>query len=819
MSTLAAKPNREKFDAIGALEKEIAAVPLVSHEIAEGVHDEADDNDDYLNGNCDEGDDDGDDGDDKEMLDLGAGGPAKSATSAASAKAPLRKVTRGAIEKQLAKDDGNESVRNFLKELDAEEAHKMAHLKTVSEKIDATEAVKKEHAAAHTRIRKSINALKRNLRPFEEEVVKTEEVLKKATDDIVRSAVQEKLVKMNAELGKMQKRIDDAELTDVKWPEARATIAALEKDKKEIEERLEKIAVDRAASLAVLESFAADAASAPKKAAKAASVKTAASKVAVAAAVPDEEDDGDDDDDDDDDEEEEEEEEAAPALAPSKKRKAGASEDEPAAEQPAKAAAASAHTNGAVQHADDKRRKTHAVHTEQEHEHECVNWMRAAPVDYGTRHRMQPVEGNQHHSLDVGKDVKVLGTGYQILFHGSEMTYLLVRARAHLLQALQFGTSRAGEKNMSSPLLWCLLSNSVGGYADAVEGKASKSTLKVEQQLIKRIEKHISSSRKKESAEKRGFEAFLEDAKTRHAKETEVLGDSLSRNYSNTASILWDNMRTALNGTDLVGRPMYDANLLRSWLLIIALSFLHPTETLYKAGDYVPMLTERYALQKECPSLLDKLKAKDEEWATMQQQDDTELLVNTLPFGRHLTAREYLLYLVRVVLEAMYKTFVIPRAAYYRAVKDGDAWNHLKEGKPDAQKMDEAIEALEKDRELNEGPCTGDEADGEGSFGELEESLLPLTPVMLTAAVFSRLAYERHYSDRMHTAKYAMNQHRWYNTRVVEHKARGKAEVLAWLTIRRELYCAVHEPSDELRQALQSQETCFFVNTLFPFHY
>ena len=458
--------------------------------------------------------------------------------------------------------------------------------------------------------------------------------------------------------------------------------------------------------------------------------------------------------------------------------------------------------------------------------HESVQWPVANLIDYDTRYFLRADPKNPHHIFDAKDEMEIFGVGYMIAFAGSELTHLLHQSKKYFydLSRLSFAGCRG------SPLLLKLLSNPLGAYNDRPEIAVTERTRSLEQSVVEALEGHLRTSRSKNGSERKGFEVKLEKLKERSGEEKDFAGEGRNFGGTNTSSVLWHNVNCILNELDRLGENVHNREMFDVWVSITVLSFLHPTETLYRPPlDFNEMIEKFISHQNAVPSTFlpeeGDEKVREKKWKDISDKQPMKLESNRLPFGRHLTSNELLLYFVRTVLETIYKKFVIPRSMYYLASKDTKPWAFMEAA--DEKKKANVAKALTLNAKLQTqdvdlGYETDDAENDIYSVGEVEDCVEDLIESReLSDAVLKRLQYERQYSDRTYYAKYALNEHRWHNMRAEDEKPLALAERMAWKAIREELLKTLHEKDDEKNTLaiLQSPETYLFVNALFPIHY
>jgi hypothetical protein len=269
------------------------------------------------------------------------------------------------------------------------------------------------------------------------------------------------------------------------------------------------------------------------------------------------------------------------------------------------------------------------------------------------------------------------------------------------------------------------------------------------------------------------------------------------------ASLWLKKIDVIMNTTDQFNCPLYNPKpaVFKTLLFIIAASFQHPCETVASPDKEAAVarrarLLEALQLGKEKRALfcggngnsgdgggdgLAKMQAplsEDEffSYAKTAEGKPTDA-VDTLPYGRHLTNNESILYLVRAVLEALWKGVVKPRL--------------------DAVASDDLLKVTEVDR----------------STTDLEKRA---TVDLLFDEVIKQLQAQRSLSSDEYDEMYASSTKQFGGKAARTHNTIACMQK-KWAAVRYEMYEEIH--SKEVMEIMEMPATLIFMNVLFPSYY
>jgi len=377
-----------------------------------------------------------------------------------------------------------------------------------------------------------------------------------------------------------------------------------------------------------------------------------------------------------------------------------------------------------------------------------VDWTRICPLYNRIEYKLAGVDVD-----NVYNEVCVLGEGYQLAIWSGDLLAVLDVARRHLFYTQQLAVTNTLEQ---CPLTEMLLSGIMCDTLDEEAIEVDADTLRLECETMKkelsreRVRRENKKSESELSELQEKIDAKLDSVsycshQTPHEAVLAALGVQGCSQRRTTAASLWRNFTTISSQLRINGDHVYNVGVFKQWIACIAMCFLHPTETTnLKAPDV---------------SLLDAALASAQQRVTVSLPDVSvqPLRVNCLPFGRHVSSNETLLYLVRTILEALFRHVVLPRLS--------------------------------------------DDASAEPA----------LTVDSLFDIVLKRLHVESLMSTRAYMAEYNSNALRHYNVRGRDDLARCAAERAMWRQVRDELASGLRVPT--------CHETLRFVNMLFPYHY
>ena len=421
----------------------------------------------------------------------------------------------------------------------------------------------------------------------------------------------------------------------------------------------------------------------------------------------------------------------------------------------------------------------------------CVDWTQVSTIDVHTEHRLSSAKGtkNNLHSYNVINEVSILGNGFHLMMSSSEVVAALSKATHYLFFEQQFGAQN------DSKVLNTINTLLAGCNYDAAPqlDSATFGTLDLERKILEKKMSELKSAKGDDKLNPDQLRAKYDEMKCELEKSSNRAGDSDGNTMRTTASHLLSKIRLIQGQMMPDGTPMYDYEALKYWMLCIAAMFTHPIETI--EGEILEVEKKAIIAQKMEPfSVVPK---QSDEW----EKENKPLPANHLPFGRHVTSNETLLYLIRCVQQAMVDHAVA-----------------------------RASSAEEEDAEQDDQE-DGDDYFSEGSGNGYSTSKSPpsrdsngllcipryetVSGSTLLSLVKNLLIKESRMSERELNAFYKWNELRAYNERRDTLKKRYERERKEMNNIRDE----IKEWLARGKSVALSARTSLFLNCMFPHHY